>query len=99
MEHAMQADLLSGEWDPAEGGSLQESNLRNLLDDYPGAGRTIRNHTERLVVTSAEVDRYGGFVLEFEQGYRLVAFPSATRGEMWRVFPDSPVDEHFVMEA
>jgi hypothetical protein len=99
MEQATREDLLADEWDPAKGGSLQESILRSLLRDDPGEDRTIRNRTSQLVVKEVRADHLGGFVLAFDQDYRLVIFPSTTRGEMWRIFSDCSEAGLFVAEA
>lgn len=98
-EHVVRKDILSEEWDPAKGGSLQESILRKLLKDDSGEDRTIRNRTNLLTVKHIKVDECGGFRLIFDRNYELVAFPSTTRGEMWRIFPDYSEDQYFVAEV
>lgn len=99
LQHATTDELLREEWDPAHGGSLQESILRSLLKDLPGSDRTIRNHTSLLCVVGVVADCLGGLIVEFDEGYRLVAFPSSTRKEYWRIFPSKPESSYLVVEG
>jgi hypothetical protein len=86
------------EWDPAQGGSLQEARLRDLLQDADRSTRLIRNNTEVLIVEDADVDSYGGVVIKLTGGFRLRIFPAGSRGEFWRVFRKDDLDSHYVCE-
>ena len=49
------------------------------------------------VVKNVATDSNGGAIISFSQGYRLVLFPSASRGEDWRFFRPKTEDDHFVV--
>jgi hypothetical protein len=85
------------DWDAANGGSLQEAVLRELMGDQTGLSRSIVNRTDRLVVTQVSADTFGGFSLDLTEGVRLSVFPSGSRGEQWRVFQPDTASEHFVV--
>jgi hypothetical protein len=90
------ADPISdGDWDAANGGSIQEA----VLSDWMGGetGLSIMNRTENLVVTHISVDSFGGFSLDLTGGVRLAVFPCASRGEQWRIFQPGEDSKHFVI--
>jgi len=91
--------LPQGDWEPSLGGSLQDARLRELFEDQGVQGERPRNRTAHLVVTGVEVDVYGGVVLELTGGYRLRAFPTASRGEHWRIFDLDNLNPHVVCSA
>jgi hypothetical protein len=49
------------------------------------------------VVATVDADDVGGVTLAFARGYRLVFFPSGSRGECWRLLHPSSGDPHFVV--
>jgi hypothetical protein len=95
------ADLegTSDDWDPAEGGSLQEARLREFLDDQDLLKRTVTNKTALLICTEFEVQPYGGLTIRLTGGYALQLFPAASRGEYWRVFQKGDTSSHVICEA
>lgn len=99
-EHETRTDLLCDEWEPTDSTSLQAAILRRLIEYSPGGPREpMVNRTGLLLVERVHADSFGGFVLQFNHDYRLAAFPSTTRGEMWRIFALEADSRHFVVEA
>lgn len=89
--------VVDDSWDPADGGSLQEAVLRNLMRDLSGQSRSIINRSEPLAVRDVMADDFGGFSLDLSSGVRLTVFPSGSRGEQWRFFQPEADTEHFVV--
>ena len=96
------ADLeapMSDDWDPAEGGSLQESRLRDLFRDPDLSTRTITNNTGSLVCTGFDLESHGGVTIWLTEGYALRLFPTASRGEHWRLFQRGDTSTHVICGA
>lgn len=87
------------DWDPAEGGSLQERRLRELFRDQDSSKRTISNNTASLVCTEFQVEPYGGVTIWLTGGYALRLFPAASRGEHWRIFQKGDTSTHVICAA
>jgi hypothetical protein len=84
-------------WDPANGGSLQEAVLRELMGDQSRLSRSILNRTDKLVVTHVSADAFGGFLLDLTVDLRLAVFPGGSLGEQWRIFQPDRDSGHFVV--
>jgi len=91
--------IWSETWDPAYGGSLQESRLRSHFQDFDDRQRVIKNRTPYFTVLSACADEFGGFQLNLTGDYVLRAFPAGSRGEFWRLFDSDDPLSHFVLES
>jgi hypothetical protein len=87
------------DWDPAEGGSLQEARLRELFKDHDLSKRTISNKSPSLVCTEFEVEANGDTMIRLTGDYILRLFPAASRGEHWRVFKKGDTNTHVICEA
>lgn len=87
------------DWDPAEGGSLQEARLRELFKDHDLSKRTISNKTPSLVCTEFEVEAKGDTMIRLTGGYILRLFPAASRGEHWRIFKKGDTSTHVICGA
>jgi hypothetical protein len=87
------------DWDPATGGSIQETKLRDVFKDYDPSRRTLRNNTDLLTVEHAEVNELGDLTLTFTGGTRLRVFPAGCNGEFWRIFKKGDLESHFVCEG
>lgn len=86
------------DWDPARGGSLQDSTLRTLMGDVDSPEGSIVNRTEQFLVSHVEADAYGGFRIGFKAGMGLTVFPTTNRGEQWRLFQPHSDARHLVVE-
>jgi hypothetical protein len=94
-----EADSADPDWDPAKGGSLQESELRKLMDDTASTSRSVVNRTDKLLVTNFGVDGFGGFTLDVSGDIRLSVFPAGSRNEQWRLLQPGSEARHLVIEA
>lgn len=86
-------------WDPACGGSLQESRLRALFGCPIDQDRTITNRTDKLFVTGVEQEAHGGCRIVLDGRLCIVLFPCASEGEYWRLFRVGDVTRHLVVSA
>ena len=78
-------------------GTHQHQVLADLLGHVDPKTQTIVNSGDGLVVAAIAADEFGGLALSMSGGYRLVLFPSASRGSEWRFMPAAG-DVHFVAE-
>lgn len=65
-------------------GSLQDVKLASLLGGYDEKTRSFLNTSEQLIVTSVNVDSFGGANLLLSGDYRLQIFPDGSCEEDWR---------------
>jgi len=98
-EPADRSQEMRPNWDPATGGSLQDSNLREVFQDPQRGDRRIQNRTDKLVVIEANSDNFGDLLVVLSGGFRLRVFPAGSRGEFWRVFKKGDLDSHFICEG
>jgi len=99
-EPAAETDLPETDnWDPANGGSLQERRVRDLFRDPANSQRELLNYSELLVVERAESNEYGDVVIRFKGDFRLRIFPDGSSGEFWRIFRKGDLGSHYVWEA
>ena len=89
----------SDEWDPAEGGSLQDARLRELFHDEGVSKWPITNKTSSLICTEVKLEPHEGLLVSMTGGYALRVFPAASRGEYWRVFKKGDSSTHLVSKA
>ncbi|TCM53251.1 hypothetical protein C8J36_107214 [Rhizobium sp. PP-F2F-G48] len=66
-------------------GSLQDVKLASLLGGYDEKTRSFLNTSEQLIVTSVNVDSFGGADLLLSGDYRLQIFPDGSCEEDWRL--------------
>jgi len=86
------------DWDPGNGGSLQEARLRELFRDPDSCG-AIANNSALLTCTSFEVDALGSVVIGLTGGFMLRVFPAGSRGEHWRIFLKGDDESHVVCKS
>jgi hypothetical protein len=93
-------DNSDAEWEPGVvTGHLQNQILLQLLQGYDPKTRSYVNATDGFIVQSVIADGYGGFEIHLSGSYRIVVFPTGSRGEQWRlVFPGAEA-EHFVVSG
>jgi len=84
-------------WDYANGETLQDRLVGILLGGYDYKTRSSINESDRLVVEAVSGDIYGDAIIVLSGGYRLVLFPTGTRGEDWRIFRPETNEPHFVI--
>ncbi|MFL5735150.1 MAG: hypothetical protein ACJ78Q_18495 [Chloroflexia bacterium] len=60
---------------------------------------TFINTGPLLVVEKVQGTEIGDATIHLSGGYRLILFPSGTKGEDWRVFQPGSDEPHFVVEA
>jgi hypothetical protein len=80
-----------------QGKSLQDKKVGELLQGIDPITGSYMNITNFLVVESVTADSFGGATLYLSGDYRLVIFPSSSKGEHWRLFQAATNEKHFVM--
>jgi hypothetical protein len=86
-------------WNYDTEATLQDAQLHALLAGYDSETASIVNDTPRLVVKTVKLDKWGGATIALSGGYRLVLFPTGTRGEDWRLFQPRTNQPHLVSAA
>lgn len=94
---AVEPTVESHAWDYESGGNLQDDRIATLMGGFDSVTKSAINRGDDLVVETIEADDCGGVTIGLSGGYRLVLFPSGTRGEDWRLFCPGTVDSHFVI--
>jgi hypothetical protein len=90
-------EWVSEDWDYS-GDTLQDTRLRELLGHQDPITGVLLESEKQLIVERVEGSSFGDTVIYLSKGYRLVIFPSGTRGEAWRLFRPGSEEEHFVVD-
>jgi hypothetical protein len=85
------------EWSYDTTENLQDYKVQELLGGYDPATRSSVNLTEKLIVESVDVNRFGDLAIKLLGGYRIVTFMDQTRGELWRFFSPNTDEDHLCM--
>jgi hypothetical protein len=78
-------------------GHLQNEVLQNILLGFDSQTNSTVNATNQFDVTTIVPDAFGGFALNMSGDYRLVSFPTGSRGEHWRLVRPDTQEKHFVV--
>jgi hypothetical protein len=81
------------------GKNLQDKIIGELLQGFDPITHSYLNTTKSLVVEKVDADNVGGATIFLSGGYRILLFPSSSKGEDWRLFQGGSNEKHFVVSG